>query len=63
MSKAVTHLDDEPCEALFDPETFLALRSNAAFSSRKTRSNSSGYPGHVRPDFRHWVQVGRISSH
>jgi hypothetical protein len=46
-----------------DPGVFFALRAIALFSSRKTRSNSSGYPGQSRPDFLQLPQVGRFSSH
>jgi hypothetical protein len=42
---------------------FWALRSVALVSFRKTRSNSSLYPGHWRLDLAHWLQVGFVSSH
>lgn len=39
------------------------LRTTAAFSFRNMRSNSSGNPGHVRPDFLQFPHDGRASSH
>lgn len=45
------------------PEDFLAFFAIALFSSRKTRSKSSGYPGHTRADFLQLPHVGRFSSH
>lgn len=56
----------EPAELPLDavvPEVFLAFFAMALFSSRNTRSNSSGYPGQSRPDFLQLPQVGRFSSH
>jgi hypothetical protein len=40
-----------------------ALFSVASVSFRKTRSNSSLYPGHCRRDLLHWLHVGFVSSH
>lgn len=41
----------------------LVLRATAAFSFRKMRSNSSGKPGQVLPDFLQLPHEGRTSSH
>jgi hypothetical protein len=46
-----------------DPDVFFALRAIALFSSRNTRSNSSGYPGQSRPDFLQLPHVGLSSLH
>ena len=40
-----------------------ALRLAAWFSLRRTRSNSSLYPGHSRLALAHWLHVGLVSSH
>lgn len=42
---------------------FSARRLAARFSLRRTRSNSSLYPGHCRLAFAHWLHVGLVSSH
>lgn len=56
----------EPPVLLLDgvvPEDFRALLAIALFSSRKTRSKSSGYPGHTRADFLQLPHIGLFSSH
>lgn len=45
------------------PDVFLAFLAIALFSSRKTRSKSSGNPGQSRPDFLQLPHVGFLSSH
>ena len=45
------------------PEILLAFLAMALFSSRKTKSKSSGKPGQSRPDFLQFPHTGRFSSH